>query len=175
MKEIWKDIDGYNGLYQVSNLGRVKSLDRFSGNKFVRGQFLKGEISNRGYLRVSLHNNKKVKVYTVHRLVAEAFLPNPLCKPCVDHIDTDKSNNTVMNLRWVTHQENMLNEITYKQNIVQHQEKKKVINCFTLKGEFVKQYESTISVKKDGHSAGVVSQCCNGKLKKHHGFIWRYA
>lgn len=175
MEEIWKDIEGYEGLYQVSSLGRVRGLDRYSGSKFIRGQLLRGAKSNRGYLCVLLWNNKKKKKYSVHRLVAEAFIPNPFLKPCVDHIDTDKTNNTVMNLRWVTHQENMLNSITYRQNITQHQSKKKRIECFTLDGEFVKNYESIISVRKDGHSAGCVSQCCRGLQIKHHDLIWKYA
>lgn len=96
MKEIWKDIKGYEGLYQVSNFGRVKR----------NGRILKVRVKRKGYLGVVLYNNSEPKHYTIHRLVAEAFIPNPENKPQVNHIDEDKTNNTVANLEWVTAKEN---------------------------------------------------------------------
>ena len=110
MKEIWKDVIGYEGLYQVSNLGRVKSLDRFciDGRKRY-GQIMKQVITNGGYFAVGLRKGKGQKRYLVHRLVAEAFIPNTDNKPCVDHINTIRTDNRVCNLRWCTYKENCNN------------------------------------------------------------------
>ena len=109
MSEEWRDIKGYEGLYQVSNLGRVKSLRyNHSENKKI----LKGFLSKKGYHRVSFYKDGVRKDYSVHRLVAEAFIPNIDNKPCIDHIDTNKLNNKVDNLRWCTNKENNWNELT---------------------------------------------------------------
>ena len=104
--EIWKDIAGYEGLYQVSNLGRVKSFHR---NK---EKIMNPRTNGDGYKNIQLCNAGVKKVFSVHRLVAEAFIPNPENKPCVDHIDTNSLNNNVENLRWVTIKENNNNPIT---------------------------------------------------------------
>ena len=107
MEEIWKDIKGYEGLYQVSNLGRVKSLGRWVYKEY-RGKRWQGEkilkqIKNKfGYLRVYLYKNRKAKCYAIHRLVAQVFIPNPYNLPQVNHKDEDKSNNRVDNLEWCT-------------------------------------------------------------------------
>ena len=103
MQEIWKDIEGYEGLYQVSNFGRVKSLDRYvlrNGNSlFVKGIVL-SQLNNRGYLAVRLCNSGKYKNYFVHRLVACAFVENLNNYTEVNHIDEDKHNNDFRNLEW---------------------------------------------------------------------------
>lgn len=98
--EIWRDICGYEGLYQVSNFGRVKSLH------FGREKLLKAGVSNTGYANVTLKKNTTKKTFHVHVLVAKAFLPNPDEKREVNHIDGDKQNNRVENLEWVTSSEN---------------------------------------------------------------------
>ena len=98
MIEEWKDIKGYEGLYQVSNLGTVKSKT---------GRIRKTTFTNSGYELVVLYNNCKSKGFTIHRLVAESFIPNPENKPQVNHIDEDKTNNMVSNLEWVTAKENV--------------------------------------------------------------------
>lgn len=99
--EIWRDIDGYDGLYQVSNFGRVKSF------KYKTPRILKLTPYPNGYLRVDLHYNGAVKSASVHRLVAEAFIPNPDGKPEVNHINGDKTDNHVENLEWATRTENV--------------------------------------------------------------------
>lgn len=118
-KEIWKPIKGYEGLYEVSNLGRVRSLDREiiykNGAKHIhKGKILKLQYDRYGYLYITLNNKCDTKKCTVHRLVAEAFIPNVDNKPCIDHINTIKDDNRVENLRWVTYKENMNNELSKK-------------------------------------------------------------
>lgn len=117
MEEIWKDIQGYNGIYQVSNIGRVRSLDRYDIDKldrkcFYKGQILKQYYDTGGYLKVNLYKNKKGKSYPVHKLVALAFIPNPENKPQIDHINTIRDDNRIENLRWVTPKENSNNPLT---------------------------------------------------------------
>lgn len=110
MEEIWKDIEGYEGIYQVSNFGRVKSLGRVIDTKNGRTT-VKGVIMSpcgKPYLFVYLNKNHKSKYHAVHRLVAQAFIPNLENKPQVNHIDGNKTNNAVSNLEWVTQSENML-------------------------------------------------------------------
>lgn len=109
--EIWKDIVGYEGYYQISNKGRVKRNGRYTENNgrmiFLKEKILKQKVGNAGYLRVGLSKNKKQKWFLVHRLVAQSFIPNIENKPDVNHIDYDVSNNCVENLEWCTKEENM--------------------------------------------------------------------
>lgn len=127
MIEIWKDIQGYEGLYQVSNLGRVKRLKRvikspsiFGGKATLKEYILKPRYDlkvkglKHGYFRVSLRG----KNFCVHRLVADAFIPNPDNKPYVDHIDTNIENNKASNLRWVTALENNANILSRKKRSI---------------------------------------------------------
>ena len=107
-EEIWRPIEGYEGLYEVSNLGRVRSLDRYdSRNQFRKGRIMKQNNDGRDYMSIQLCLNGKLKKYFVHRLVAEAFLPNPDNLPQVNHKDEDKSNNRVDNLEWCTAKYNL--------------------------------------------------------------------
>lgn len=109
MVEIWKDIDGYEGLYKVSNLGRVKSFYKSSN-----GKILKLNKDNYGYIQTTLYKDNLVKTFKVHRLVAIAFIPNLENKPEVDHINTIRDDNRVENLRWTTSKENRNNDLTKK-------------------------------------------------------------
>lgn len=107
--EIWKNIDGYEGLYQVSSLGNVKSLERHRENsvKLTPGRILKGILNDKGYYSVRLYKNKKPNFHSVSRLVAQTFIRNPKNKPEVNHISGNTKDNSVTNLEWVTHAENM--------------------------------------------------------------------
>lgn len=102
--EVYKDIEGYEGQYQVSNLGNVRSLDReCKGNKCVfikKGKILSPKTHKNGYLIVGLCKDSKMKMYYIHRLVAEAFIPNPNNLPIINHKDEDKTNNNLINLEW---------------------------------------------------------------------------
>ena len=105
MEEIWKDVKGYEELYQVSNYGQIRSVDRTVGYRYkgkqriYKGRMLKQVVRN-GYLSVSLSKENKLKQKNIHRLVAEAFLPNPFNLPVINHIDENKKNNMVSNLEW---------------------------------------------------------------------------
>lgn len=110
--EVWKDIPGYEGLYQVSNLGRVKSLPKRKGRGkgYATGErIVRHSINSRGYCNVVICKDGKTKTFALHRLVAESFVDNPLELPEVDHIDRNKANNRVCNLRWATRAENNIN------------------------------------------------------------------
>jgi len=101
MEEIWKDIEGFNGKYQISNTNKVKS------NHFGRSIILKPSLNTGGYNSVCLRLNNKIKTRSLHRLIMEAFIPNPDNKPCINHIDGNKLNNSIENLEWCTYSENM--------------------------------------------------------------------
>lgn len=140
MEEIWKDIEGYEGLYQVSNQGRVKSLERdyVAGNggiRHIEEHYLQQTKTQKGYLRVTLLKNGARSSKQVHRLVAETFIPNPENKPQVDHIDGNKQSNVVSNLRFATNRENSNNPNTVYKNHHPHTEAWKQKMSTKMKGK----------------------------------------
>ena len=106
MEEIWKDIKGYEGLYKVSNLGKIKSLKRNINKRKCDEIIKKPSILPKGYLQMALCKNGNTKYTSIHRLVAEAFIPNPYNLPCVNHKDNNPQNNVVSNLEWITYKDN---------------------------------------------------------------------
>lgn len=169
-KEIWKDIIGYEGLYQVSNFGRVKSF------KFGKERILKPGTNKYGYLIVILCKNGKVKHFYVHRLVAEAFIPNPHNYPCVNHKDECKTNNNVNNLEWCTYTYNN-NYGTKIERISKNRDTSKYfkpILQYTLDGVFVREWKSIAEAGRNGFNQGHITDCCRGVRKTHKGFIFKY-
>lgn len=174
MNEVWKDINGYEGLYKISSLGRVKSLNY---KRTGKERILKLDIDGKGYIQVVLCKNGRGKMHRVHRLVAQAFIPNPDNLPCINHRDECKTNNIVDNLEFCSYKYNL----TYGSRIKRVSEKQingkasKKVFQYTLNGEFVAEYPSTMEVQRQlGYSQGNISLCCNGKLKTAYGYIWSY-
>lgn len=158
--EIWKDIDGYNGKYRISNLGRVISYNR---NK--EGVFLTPCDNNNGYQYVSLGRGVENRQY-IHRLVAQAFIPNPNNMPEINHCDENPKNNCVENLEWCTHKYNI--------NYGSHNDKLcKQVNQYTKDGEFIKTWRS---IKDASSFYGIthIWDCCQGKRKTAGGYVWKY-
>lgn len=191
MEEIWKDIEGYEGLYQISNLGRVKSLFRTyttkSKNQFtefimthkVNEKIIKQSVNKMGYYQVCLYNKEKKKNMLVHRLIAEAFIPNPENKPTVNHIDGNTKNNSLNNLEWATMQE----QINHSVNVLNH---KRVITkkCrdkqIQLHERQVKRSDGIIykSIKTASNGNETlrkqINDCCKGRRKTAGGYQWEY-
>ena len=164
--EVWKDIDGYEGLYQVSNLGRVKSLK----NKKI----LKYSKNYKGYCQINLYKNGKRKKYCIHRLVALGYVNNILNKEQVNHIDGNKENNCVYNLEWVTCSEN--NKHAYKIGLNKSHTERKV-NQYDKEGNFIKTWESIRDfLRKNNLSlkSSTISRCCKHKIKSAYGYKWEY-
>ena len=184
-KEVFRDVLGYEGLYQVSNYGRVKSLERknifYCGlrkehlERPTKEKILNYNKSNRGYLQVCLTKDGKSKTYTVHRLVAKAFLPNLKNKKQVNHIDGNKENNSIDNLEWVTSSENNKHAFITGLNKPHNMRK---VNQYDLQGNFIKQWNSITDFLKENDlnlKNSNITTCCKGKRKNAYGFIWKYA
>lgn len=136
MAEIWKDIENFEGLYQISSKGRIRRITK------TRKKLLKLCINNGGYYIANLCKNNKRTLVKVHQLVAQAFIPNPENKPCIDHINTDRTDNRVANLRWVTHKENNNNPLTIINNIKAQRKVMKPVVQMTADGHFKQIYRS---------------------------------
>ena len=174
--EIWKDIVNYEGLYQISNEGNVKSLDKtynvgYGGIKHQKEKILKPTNVGRGYLHICLCKNGKKEYKRIHRLVAEAFIPNPNNYPTINHKDENPKNNKVENLEWCTQSYN--NTYGGRTERMAKTQSKKVYQ-YTLDGELVKIWSSTNECGRNGFCQGWVAACCRGERKTHKGFKWSY-
>ena len=172
MNEIWKDIENFEGRYQISKFGNVKSLNE-------RKCILTPSINRKGYKRVNLWDGCKSYPKSVHRLVAIAFIPNPNNLPQVNHIDENKLNNNVDNLEWCDNDYNLI----YGTGRKRAGEKNSVSQCaavlqFTKDGEFVNEYNSlkdaAIAMTGKQSSNAYISNCCRGKVISAYGFKWKY-
>ena len=167
--EIWKDIKGFEGIYQASNLGRVKSLKR---PYRLKEKILKPSITRKGYYQVVLCKNSIRKIYLIHRLIWEAFNGQIPEGYEINHRDERPVNNALSNLSLVTHKEN-LNWGT--RNEKSAKSLSKTVLQFDLNDNFIKEFPSTIQVEREtGFSHGYICDCCNGKYKQAYGYIWRY-
>lgn len=173
MVEIWKPVKGYES-YQVSNLGRLKRGSRF----------LRGTLDKNGYCDVMLCEDKKKKHMRLHRLVAQAFVPNPNNLDTVDHIDSDKNNNKSNNLQWLSRKDNTLKSHIERGHIIGGKRKKygkkpgetlrQPIIQLSLDGYVIEEFISMMDAeRKTGINSGNISNCVNGKKKTAGGFIWR--
>lgn len=180
--EIWKDISGYEGLYQVSNLGNVKSMN-WGGRGYSKNLYLKPH--NKGYLQVELKKDGKRKMFVVHRLVAQAFIQNPNNFPIVNHKDENKTNNSAENLEWCDYKYNVRYSLLLR-GIAPGEKKKPTRRNSKLAGFRVIQLDLFGNVIREwnnsreiflttGMSDWSISECCRGNRKKAYGFIWRYA
>ena len=168
MKEIFKDIKGYEGLYQVSNLGNIRSLDRKIKNRNLKGKIKKLDKTKFGYLKVELNNNGKKKKYSVHRLVAQTFLDNPNNYPCINHKDENKNNNIVSNLEWCDYLYNNLYNNKHKKNWVKVKQLDKNNNIINI-------FESiTEASKKTNIIQCEISNCLHNRQKTAGGYYWQY-
>lgn len=160
--EIWHDIDGYKGLYQVSNKGRVKSL-KYGKERILRPGWMSG-----GYLFVILCKNGNQSKQRIHRLVAQAFISNPENKSQVNHLDENKLNNCVENLEWATAKEN-------NNYGTRNERASKKILQYSKSGDFIREWQSAAEVERvlDICSSNI-TKCCKGKRKSSGGFIWIY-
>lgn len=194
MKEIWKNISNYNDKYQISNYGRIKSVDsvymipnqyKKMHKHIYRGKILKTSIDNNGYANIRLRKNGKTKCFLIHRLVAKAFIPNPNNYPVINHINGNKLDNKVENLEWCTQSHNVkeayklglqkTSHNVFQKGHIPHNITK--INQYDLQGNYIKTYNSILEATllfTNKHSSNI-SQCLNGKINTAYGYIWRYA
>jgi hypothetical protein len=179
---VWKDIEGFEGFYQVSNLGKVRSLDAViecksrTGNPFVlhtKGQIIRPQVYKSGYFYVHLCHKQKGRNIKIHRLVAEAFIPNPNNLPCINHKDEDKANNSSANLEWC--------DVMYNNNYGTHYDRMAVtrqrpVEQLTLDGQHVAYYASRkdAELKSGGkfHAATIIG-VLSGRRKTAYGYQWR--
>ena len=167
MEEIWKDIEGYENLYQVSNMGRVKSMGNGNSNK-SKEMIMKQTKNRKGYHMIRLCKEGVGKGFSVHRLVAQAFIPNPNNLPQVNHIDEEKTNNIVDNLEWCTAEYNVKygtrTDKTSKQ-ILQITSENKVVRFW----KSIRNVENVL-----GFSNSNIQKCCVGKKNTAYGYKWQY-
>ena len=197
--EIWKPVIGFEGLYEVSSCGRVKTVPHYTkrGNSehaSVKERLLKFFLSEKGYYCIKLRKDGRAIHRKVHRLVAEAFIPNPENKPQIDHIDTNKLNNEVLNLRWATPSENKNNALTRElhsriqsqadviekcmsgREINNRKTRRRAVRQYDNSGNLISEYVSmTEAQKATGIKSSFISSACSHKIHFAGGYRWEYA
>lgn len=184
MQEIWKSIEGYEGKYEISSFGRVKSLSDQNGRK--RELILKPRMSKNGYLYLNLWASSKGRAKKIHRLVAETFIPNPENKETVNHKNCVKTDNRVENLEWTTPKENSQHAVLHGRYRDEHGENNpmfgkhgkecpfsKPVMQYSLDGEFIKEWEN-VKIASEALGISHISSCARGERNKAGGFVWKY-
>jgi len=191
-EERWAEIPGYDGLYEISDQGRVKSRGRMrravaprNGREYeymTVGRILKNQKSSSGYWQVCLHKNGVGSIKSIHRMMAVAFIPNNNNHPFINHKDGDKSNNSLDNLEWCTNSQNIkhayevLGAVAWARGRTGalNPHSKRVVQR-TMGGDIVKTWEAAADAHRAGFDSGCITRCCQGKSTYHKGFLWTYA
>lgn len=172
MEEIWKDIRGYEGLYQISNLGRVKSFHKWKRASCVDEYILSPTTADNDYANVTLYKDLKRKKFLVHRLVAEAFIPNPENLPHINHKDENKLNNNVDNLEWCTPLYNNCYGTAKFRAIMT---KGKPVGQYLINDQWLATYANiSVASELSGVPHKEIYQCVSGRLHSAGGFVWKY-
>lgn len=177
---MWKSVVGYEGLYEVSDEGLVRGVERKSTGTKMPDRIIPAHTmtpvervtrpGQQGYLVVRLTRNGRGKTVQIHRLVAKAFIPNPLNLPMINHIDGNKHNNKKSNLEWTTCSKNNIHAL----ETGLRKPRGNPILQFTKNGEFIAEYRSTCeAARKTGASRGMISHCINGWAKTGSGYVWK--
>lgn len=173
MQEIWKDVEEFNGVYKISNLGRLKSISRTvkhpKGSCVLKEKFLSQVINKKGYIEFQITYNGKHYSRKAHRLVADAFISNPLSLPQVNHINGDKTDNRVENLEWCNNSKNQRHAVRIGLR------KTMTVLQFDLSGNLINEWKSASDAERVlGIRHNHILEACNGKRKTHKGFIWKF-
>lgn len=186
VEEVWRDVFGYEGMYQVSSKGRIMSLSREipakgGAYRITNNRVLSASVGKNGYKKIVLSDNNVKKTFLIHRLVAKAFIPNPNEYSLVNHIDENKENNECKNLEWcnysynATHGNAMRKMINSRLNNGGNRAPKHVVGTsIDGDGEDIKVLKLN-DVKNYGFHPSAVSLCCNGKRVSHKGYYWEFA
>ena len=173
MEEIWKDIEGYEGLYKVSNTGKIMSFRKSTKHHNTPSHLLNPSIANNGYYQTTLYRSPTDRhKILVHKMVAKAFVPNPCNYECVNHKDENPLNNNADNLEWCTYSyNNAYGTARIRQSITIGQK----VGQYTLKGVHLATYESMhIASLITGINKHVIKDCCSGNCQTGAGYIWKY-
>lgn len=173
-EEIWRKVSGFEGFYEVSSEGKVRSLN-YKGVNGRIGEMAPGNVG--GYLQVGLSKDGEVFHKLIHRLVAGAFLPNPDNLQQVNHLDEDTLNNHVSNLEWATPRKNAnhgTRNTRISKSLFNGKRSKPVEAVDLITGEVRLRFKSMAEAARRGFNQGSISKCCKGTQSSHRGFIWRY-
>lgn len=184
--EIWKDINGFDGKYQISNRGNVRSFTKWGNGRILKGGKTKGNPNPYKFVALVVNGRKNIKHKYIHRLVAEHFIENPNNYVEVNHIDGNTLNNNVENLEWCTHKQNMEHASRFSAFKRRHEfesgnmhPRAKAVLQYTKDGVFVREWGSVNEVmRKTGIPASAIFKCCNPQKypneKSAYGYKWRY-